>query len=86
MAKSKLAKANEKIAENVVAGYKTVENGVVNGYKKMEKGVVDGFNNISDKFVDQFLTREGESVEEAKIRLAAEQKAREAKAGRKAGL
>lgn len=27
-----------------------------------------------DKFVDNFLTKEGESVEEAKLRLASEQK------------
>ena len=58
MAKSKLVKANEKIAENVVGG----------------------FNKISDKFVDQFLTREGESVEDAKKRLASEQAARETSA------
>ena len=50
MAKSKLVKANEKIAENVVGGYKKIE----------------------DKFVDEFLTRDGETVEEAKQRLAAE--------------
>ena len=80
MAKSKLVKANEKIAENVVGGYKKIEEGVVGGYKKIENGVVGGFNKISDKFVDQFLTREGESVEDAKKRLAAEQTAREASA------
>ncbi|MBD5453908.1 MAG: hypothetical protein HDR30_06295 [Lachnospiraceae bacterium] len=73
MAKSKLVKANEKIAE-----------GVVEGYKKIEEGAVGGFNKIADKFVDNFLTKEGESVEEAKERLAAEQKEREEK--RKAGL
>ncbi len=78
MAKSKLVKVNEKIAENVVGGYKKIEEGVVGGYKKIENGVVDGFNRISDKFVDQFLTREGESVEDAKKRLAAEQAARAA--------
>ena len=77
MAKSKLVKVNEKIAENVVGGYKKIEKGVVGGYKKIENGVVGGFNKISDKFVDQFLTREGESVEDAKKRLAAEQTARE---------
>ena len=70
MAKSKLVKVNEKIAENVVGGYKKIEKGVVGGYKKIENGVVGGFNKISDKFVDQFLTREGESVEDAKKRLA----------------
>ena len=79
MAKSKLVKANEKIAENVVGGYKKIEEGVVGGYKKIENGVVGGYK-ISDKFVDQFLTREGESVEDAKKRLASEQAAREASA------
>lgn len=77
MAKSKLVKVNEKIAENVVGGYKKIEEGVVGGYKKIEDGAVGGFNKIADKFVDNFLTKDGESVEEAKERLAAEQKARE---------
>lgn len=72
MAKSKLVKANEKIAENVVGGYKKIEEGVVGGYKKIEEGAVSGFNKIADKFVDSFLTKEGETVEEAKIRLAEE--------------
>ncbi|MDE7178594.1 MAG: hypothetical protein K2O59_12355 [Lachnospiraceae bacterium] len=84
MAKSKLVEANEKIAEGVVGGYKKIENGVVSGYKKIEEGAVGGFNKIADKFVDNFLTREGESVEEAKVRLAAEQKEREEKG--KAGM
>ncbi|MGN1144821.1 MAG: hypothetical protein ACI4R5_00095 [Acetatifactor sp.] len=88
MAKSKLVQANEKIAENVVSGYKKIEEGVVGGYKKIEEGAVGGFNKIADKFVDNFLTREGESVEEAKERLAAEQKAQHAasEARRKAGI
>lgn len=76
MAKSKLVEANEKIAEGVVGGYKKIEEGVVGGYKKIEEGAVNGFNRIADKFVDNFLTKEGESVEEAKARMAAEQKAR----------
>ena len=83
MAKSKLVEANEKIAEGVVGGYKKIEEGVVGGYKKIEEGTVRGFNKIADKFVDNFLTREGETVEEARERLAGEQKARE-KAGRPA--
>ena len=73
MAKSKLVKVNEKIAENVVGGY-----------KKSEEGAVGGFNKIADKFVDCFLTKEGESVEEARVRLAKEQKMREDE--RKAGI
>ena len=50
---------------------------MVGGYKKIEEGTVEGFNKIADKFVDNFLTREGESVEEARARLAAEQRERE---------
>lgn len=46
--------------------------------------IVEANEKIADKFVDSFLTKDGESVEEAKERLAAEQKARE-EAG-KAGL
>lgn len=82
MAKSKLVAANKKIEEGVVGGYKKIEEGVVGGYKKIEEGVVNGFNKISDKFVDNYLTREGESVEEAKDRLTKEQMACEEK-GRK---
>ena len=76
MAKSKLVKANEKIAEGVVGGYKKIEEGVVSGYKKIEEGAVGGFNKFADMFVDYFLTREGESVEEARERLANEQRER----------
>ncbi len=51
---------------------------MLGGYKKIENGAVEGFTKMTDKFVDQFLTREGESVEEAKARLAQEQADREA--------
>lgn len=58
MAKSKLVKVNEKIADEVVSDY-----------KKIEDGFVDGFNKISDRFVENYLTKDGESVDEAKVRL-----------------
>lgn len=58
MAKSKLVKANKKI-----------ENAVVGSYKKIENAAVGGFNKISDKFVDNFLTKDGESVEDAKEKV-----------------
>ena len=83
MAKSRLVKANEKIAEKVVGGYKKIEEGVVGGYKKIEEGAVGGVNKISDSFVDQFLTKDGESIEEAKARLTEEQKERQMKAMKK---
>ena len=69
MAKSKLVKANEKIVEEVVGGYKKIEHGVVGGYKKIEEGAVGGFNKMVEIFVDQFLTKDGETVEEARKRL-----------------
>ena len=58
MAKSKLVKINERIAA-----------GVVGGYKKIEQGVVSGYTKIEDRFVARYLTRDGETVEQAKERL-----------------
>ncbi len=72
MAKSKLVQTNEKIAKGVGEGYKKIEKGVVGGYKKIEGGVVEGFTTITDKFVDAFLTKEGETVADAKKRIAEE--------------
>ena len=74
MAKSKIVKANEKIAEAVTGGYKKIEKGVVRGYKKIEQGVVGGYTKLEDKFVDTYLTKDGETVEEAKARLKKENK------------
>ena len=68
----------EKIEEGVVSGYKQIEEGVVTGYQKIESGVVGGFNKMTDKFVGKFLTRDGETVEEARARISGDQKAREA--------
>lgn len=82
MAKSKLVKVNQKIAKKVVGTHKKIENGVVGGYKRIEYGVVSGFNKIADGFVDEFLTREGESMAEARKRLE-EEKAARRKAGKK---
>ena len=58
MATSKIVTANEKIAEKVVAAYEKAEDTVVAGYTKIE-----------DAFVDRYLTRDGETVQEAKERL-----------------
>lgn len=63
MAKSKIVKANQKIA-----------NKVTNGFQKMTDTVVDGYTKIEDKFVDMYLTKDGESIEEEKKRLKEEQK------------
>ncbi|MGN0461674.1 MAG: hypothetical protein ACI4HZ_04450 [Ruminococcus sp.] len=63
MAKSKLVKANEKIAEKVTMGFNKMCDAVVGGYTKIEDG-----------FVDRYLTHDGETVTEAKERLKKETK------------
>ena len=65
---SKIVDANQKIEDTVVGGYKKVEDTVVGGYKKIE-----------DKFVDTFLKKDGETTEEAKARVKAEQESLEEK-------
>lgn len=65
MAKSKLIKINEKIAETTVGTFEQIENTVVGGYTKIE-----------DAFVGRYLTKDGESVEEAKERLKREQESK----------
>ena len=55
MAKSKLVKTNEKIAEKVIGTYQKIEDTVVGGYTKIE-----------DAFIDRYLTKDGETVEEVK--------------------
>ncbi len=61
MAKSKLVNANKKIADSVTGGF-----------TKMSDTVTKGFGKVEDSFVDRYLTKDGESVDEAKKRLAKE--------------
>lgn len=63
----------EKIEKAVVEGYKNIEEGVVEGYKKIEDGVVEKFEDITDSFIEKHLMKEGETLEEAKERIAKEQ-------------
>ena len=72
---AKFADYIEKISETVTEGYKKIEDGVVGGYKKIENGVVGGYQKIEDAFVNTFLAKEGETAEEAKARVTAEQNA-----------
>lgn len=46
---------------------------LVKANKKIEEKVVGGYTKIEDAFVDRYLTKDGESVEEAKQRLKKEQ-------------
>ena len=63
--------AYHKIENGTVKGYKAIETGVVKGYKAAEGAVVSAYTKIEDAFVDRFLTREGETVAEAKQRVRA---------------
>lgn len=63
----------EKIEKAVVDSYKKMEDGVVEGYKKIENGVVEKFEEISDSFIEKHLMKDGETLEEAKERIAKEQ-------------
>lgn len=63
----------QKIEDGVVSGYKAIENGVVKGYTAIQDGVVEGYTRISDAFVKKFLMRDGETLEEAKARIAREE-------------
>lgn len=56
----------------IVKGVKKIEKSVTDGYKKVEDTVVGGYTKIEDRFVDAFLTKDGETVEEAKARLKKE--------------
>ena len=82
----KFADKLQKIEDGVVEGYKKIEDGVVGGYKKIENGAVESFQKVSDKFVDKFFTKEGETVEEAKARMAKEQERLQEDAKKRSGL
>lgn len=61
MAKSKLVNMNKKIAAQVITGFQQISDAVTGNYKRIE-----------DWFVDRYLTMDGESVSDAKIRLQKE--------------
>lgn len=63
MAKSKIVKANEKISGKVMEVFGMIEETVVGGYTKIE-----------DTFIDHYLTKDNETIEEAKKRLRRENK------------
>ncbi len=73
-----IADTNDKIAKKVVEGYKAVENTVTDSYKKVENVFTGGYKKIEDKFVNKFLRKDGETTEEAKIRIEHEQAERKA--------
>jgi len=66
MAKSKLVKTNEKIAEVLT-----------DGFFKIEHSVTDRYTKIEDTFVEAYLAKEGETAAEAKERLRQERARRD---------
>ena len=77
----------EKIEKAVVDGYKNIEEKAVNtvqemaedvkyAYDKVEDAVVGKFEDITDSFIEKHLMKEGETLEEAKERIAKEQEDR----------
>ena len=73
----KIADIVENMGQTVTRGYKAIETGAVSGYKAIENGVVTGYEKVSDKFVEILFAKEGEFVEEAKARLAANRKTKD---------
>ena len=63
-----------------------MEQKIREGLQKIEDGVVEGFQKVTDKFVGKFFTKEGETVEEAKERMAKEQEKLQEDAKKRAGL
>ena len=60
---------SKKIEETVVDTYKAIEEGVVGAYKAVEDSVVGAYQKVKDAFVEKFLTKPGETVDDAKARL-----------------
>ena len=73
----KIADIVENMGQTVTRGYKAIETGAVSGYKAIENGAVTGYEKLSDKCVDILFAKEGEFVEEAKARLAANRKTKD---------
>lgn len=65
------------MGQTVTRGYKAIETGAVSGYKAIENGAVTGYEKVSDKCVEILFAKEGEFVEEAKARLAANRKTKD---------
>jgi len=57
-------------AVDPVEAYKAIEKGVVDTYQWIEDGVVGAYQKIENKFVEKFLTKDGESVEDAIKRVS----------------
>ena len=73
---AKFADHMDKIAEGVNEGYKKIEDGSMKT-GKIGEAVVGAYKKVENAFVNTFMAREGESVEDAKARISADQQARQ---------
>ena len=73
----KIADIVENMGQTVTRGFMAFETGAVSGYKAIENGAVTGYEKVSDKCVEILFAKEGEFVEEAKARLAANRKTKD---------
>lgn len=64
---------SKKIEETVVDTYKAIKEGVVGACKAVEDSVVGAYQKVEDAFVEKFLTKPGETVDDAKARLKDEE-------------
>ena len=60
---------SEEMRKKFAEAVKPVSDKVTGGYQKVEDTVVGGYKKIEDAFVGRYLTRENETVEDAKARI-----------------
>ena len=63
----------EKIGDKAKDTVDEMAEDVKYAYDKVESAVVEKFEDITDSFIEKHLMKEGETLEEAKARIAAEQ-------------
>ena len=70
---SRFQETNEKIENAVVGAYQKIEESVVGGYRTVEKNVVSAYKRVEDGFVSTFLARDGETAQQAKLRITGQE-------------
>jgi hypothetical protein len=69
IAKSSISMTSNRITKSFTHGYKKVEKGVITGYQKTQQAVVNVYAKIEDRFIEAYLTKDNETLQEAKKRL-----------------
>ncbi len=69
MEKSNIVKTVDQMADAATGVYEKIETAVTGVYEKIETAVVGGYTKVEDAFVERYLTKDGETVAQAKERL-----------------